>query len=187
MIRYCYFIALICFLSSCSISKLSSLSHCEASFQSVSDAMVNDIKLQDGQRTRNLGIGEYIALSGALMNEKTIVKCKANITITNNGKSAAAIEKFSWEAYMGDSRVATDVYRGHFEVLPGKSEILTVPVTVSMRELLREDNAEALKSLASRFLKTAKISGLSIKVQPHVKFLFFYIKTPSKYEFSIDK
>ena len=167
------FNAILLTLIGCSASKLKRLQTCEYSFQGISEVLIAGEKLEDLNTDKKSGFMGSSVLSKLLFQKEVPVNFNVQIKIKNPNTKTAALDKIEWTACMKDKEFLSGVYNQHFEVKPGETAVLSVPVSFDLKKQLSGENGAAIKSFGMGYLLNGKIQGISIKVRPYIGALKF--------------
>lgn len=172
------FVSIIVGIVSCNAAKLNRLKTCEFKYSGVENVIIsgkNVDELRKEKKTPNSGLS---VLGSLLFDKEVPVSFTVKILVTNPNKKKAALDKMEWTALIQGKELISGIYNDHFEVKPGETAVLTVPVSFDLKEKMSGENASALKSLGMGFMLNGNAKGLSLKIRPYVG----GIKFPAAFE-----
>ena len=160
-------------LLGCSASKLKRLQTCEYSFQGISEVLIAGEKIEDLKSNKKSGLMGSAVIGKFLFMKEVPMNFNVQIKIKNPNKKVAALDKIEWTAYLKEKEFLSGVYNQHFEVKPGETAVLSVPVSFDIKKQLSGENGAVLQSFGMGYLLNGKIQGISIKVRPFIGALKF--------------
>jgi hypothetical protein len=165
-------------LLGCGAAKLQRLKNCEFSFSGITDVTISGQKLDDLKNEKKGGLMGSSLLSTFLFSKEVPVVFTVKISIKNPNTKVAALDKMEWTAFIQDKELLSGVFNQHFEIKPGETITLSIPVYFDLKEKLNSENGALLKSFGMGFMMNGSAKGLSIKVRPYLA----GIKFPQAFE-----
>ena len=164
VVLYSILIALI----GCSAAKLNRLKKCEYKYSGISDVMVSGKKLEDLKNDKKAGFMGTSVIGKLLFEKEAPMTFNVLILVTNLNKKVAALDKIEWTALIQGKELISGIYNQHFEVKPGETATLSIPVSFDLKEKIMGDNGAAIKTFGMAYLMNGSSKGLSIKVRPYI-------------------
>jgi len=155
-------------LIGCSVAKLNRLKKCEYKYSGISNVIVSGQKIEDLKKEKKPGFMGTSALGKLLFDNEVPVTFSVLVLVTNPNKKIAALDKIEWSALLQGKEFISGIYNQHFEVKPGESATLSIPVSFDLKEKIMGENGAIIKKFGMVYLMNGSSTGLSIKVRPYV-------------------
>jgi hypothetical protein len=152
----------------CSAAKLNRLKTCQYKYSGISDVIVSGQKLEDLKIDKKPGFMGTSVLGKLLFEKEAPMTFNVLILVTNPNKKVAALDKIEWTAFVQGKELLSGIYNQHFEVKPGETATLSIPVSFDLKEKIMGENGAAVKMFGMAYLMNGSSKGLSIKVRPYV-------------------
>ena len=168
VIKYILPAILLIVLSSCGTAKLKRLQNCSYSYSGISNVTLSGKPLDAFSKDNKLGTMGASIFTKLMFAKEAPMSFNVLVKVTNNGKKVAALDKMEWTALYDDKELLSGLYNEHFEVQPGKTETMTIPVNFDLKEKMSGSSGAAFKNFGMAYLLSGTVKKLSIKVKPYV-------------------
>ena len=171
-------VSMVITLLGCGAAKLKRLEKCEFKYSGITDVLISGQKLEDLKKDKNAGFMGAGILGKLLFANEVPITFNVVVKVTNPNKKLAALDKLEWTALLQDNEFLNGIYNQHFEVKPGETATLTIPISFDLKEKLMGENGATLKSFGMGYFLNGNVKGLTIRVRPYVG----SVKFPKSFE-----
>jgi len=155
-------------LLGCGAAKLKRLQTCEFKYSGISDVIVSGQKLDEMKKDKKAGFMGTSILGKLLYEKEAPMSFNVLVLVTNPNKKVAALDKIEWTALVQGKELLSGIFNQHFEVKPGETATLSIPVSFDLKKQLAGENGAAVKTFGMSYMMNGSAKGLSIKVRPYV-------------------
>jgi len=167
-VRYILFFSVLVLFLGCSAAKLNRLKTCEYKYSGISDVVISGQKLDDLKTQKSAGFMGTSILGKLLFDKEAPMSFNVLIQVKNPNKKIATLDKIEWTALIQDKEFLSGIYNQHFEVKPGETALLSIPVSFDLKQQISGENGAAIKTFGMAYLMNGSAKGLSLKIRPYV-------------------
>lgn len=160
-------------LSSCDVllqmAQMASFANCTFDFDSVNDIEMLGMSLNKGMTKSDLGVGQLLLLTKAIMNKSLPVTFNVNLDVKNPNSTAAAMTKMDYILTLNDKQVIATTMDKSINVPANASNVVTIPITTDLFQLFSGESADAIVNLAFKLAGASSDPvNVGIKLKPYI-------------------
>ena len=160
-------------LSSCDVllqmAQMASFANCTIDFDSVNDIEMLGMSLNKGMTKSDLGVGQLLLLTKAIMNKSLPVTFNVNLDVKNPNSTAAAMTKMDYILTLNDKQVIATTMDKSINVPANASNVVTIPITTDLFQLFSGESADAIVNLAFKLAGASSDPvNVGIKLKPYI-------------------
>ena len=160
-------------LSSCDVllqmAQMASFANCTFDYDSVNDIEMLGMSLNKGMTKSDLGVGQLLLLTKAIMNKSLPVTFNVNLDVKNPNSTAAAMTKMDYILTLNDKQVIATTMDKSINVPANASNVVTIPITTDLFQLFSGESADAIVNLAFKLAGASSDPvNVGIKLKPYI-------------------